>query len=83
MDDVVIKNRRAMATTMARIMIMARIVRMMTRIMIMVDSEDDGDVETEEMPGDDWTLALEVPQSWAMKKPIIEMVMIMTDMINR
>ena len=29
MDDVVIKNRRAMATTMARIMIMARIVRMM------------------------------------------------------
>ena len=47
------------------------------------DSEDDGDVETEEKLGEDWTLALEVPQSWAMKKPIIEMVMIMTDMINR
>ena len=35
MDDVVIKKRRAMATTMARIMLMARIVMMMARIMIM------------------------------------------------
>ena len=46
-------------------------------------SEDDGGVETEEKLGEDWTLALEVLQSQAMKKPIMEMVMIMTDMINR
>ena len=47
------------------------------------DSEDDGKVETEEKLGEDWTLALEVPKSQTMKKPTIEMVMIMTDMINR
>ena len=47
------------------------------------DNEDDGDVETKEMLGEDWTLALEVPQFEAMKKPIMQMVMIMTDMINR
>ena len=35
MDDVVIKKMRAMATTMARIMLMARIVMMMARIMLM------------------------------------------------
>ena len=29
------------------------------------DSEDDGDVETKEMLDEDWTLALEVPESWA------------------
>ena len=31
------------------------------------DSEDDGEVETEEMLGEDWTLALEVPQSRAIR----------------
>ena len=31
------------------------------------DGEDDGEVETGEMLGEDWTLALEVPQSWAIR----------------